>query len=66
MPPPPAESVPLVLERLSQVEVVPSDQFKEEVPVLVKEKVCDGIVKGPPTGPLATAPLPGVIWKPSG
>ena len=60
---PPAVSVPLLLDTFSQAAVLPSDQLKAAFPALVKESVCVETVKGPPTGPLATAPLPGVIWK---
>ena len=66
MAPPPAVRAPPALDTFSQAEVLPSDQLKAGWPVLVSEKDWLEKVNGPPTGPLATTPLPGMIWKPSG
>ena len=63
---PPAASAPLLFETFIQAAVGPSDQLKAVFPAFVNRNVCVETVNGPPAGPLATAPLPGVIWKPSG
>ena len=59
--PPPAVKLPLFVETVSQTEVLPSDQLKTGLPALVSENVCADMLNGPPTGPLATNPRPGVI-----
>src|SRR5579872_7022337 len=63
---PPGVSAPLAGETLSQSEVLAMDQFNEFVPALVRVKLCEVIVNGPPARPLEVNPVVGVIWRASG
>src|SRR5262245_61250418 len=56
---PPGTSVPLVNEKLSQLEGLPADQAIRLVPTLVSVHSCELCLNGPPTGPLAVNPMRG-------
>src|SRR5208337_4153153 len=63
---PPGVNVPPLGEAFSQTDVFASVQLSALVPALVKVKLCEVTVNGPPTPPMELKPEPGVINRASG
>ena len=63
---PPGVNIPTDGETFNQDDVVATDQVRLFVPVLVKVKLEDDTVNGPPTPPIEVGPEFGVISNGSG